>query len=301
MALTHQPLEVEHPGSLSRAAGQGESPNRRALRRLLRNQVAVSGMAIIVVLVVLALGADWLAPYRYDRMGFPTSQPPTPAHPFGTDDLGRDVLSRLIFGSRISLLAGIVSQTVAVLIGLTLGLVAGYYGGWVDTLVMRLTDIMFAFPAVLFALVLMAILGRTPVNLFLAIGVASWPVMARLVRSETLSTKERQFVQASKALGTGTPSILLMHILPNILSPVIVQVSFGIPQAIVAEAFLSFIGVGVPPPFPSWGLMLKDGFRWIRLLPHLTLFPGLAISITLLAFNFLGDGLRDALDPRVQS
>jgi ABC-type dipeptide/oligopeptide/nickel transport system permease subunit len=197
-------------------------------------------------------------------------------------------------------MAGLISQAIALLIGLALGLAAGYYGGWVDALVMRLTDIMFAFPTVLFALVLMSIVGRTPVNLFIAIGISSWPVMARLVRSETLSVKQRQYVLASRALGTHHPSIILTHILPNILSSIIVAVSFAIPQAIVAEAFLSFIGVGVPVPYPSWGLMLKDGFRWIRLAPHLTVFPALAISLTLLAFNFVGDGLRDALDPRTR-
>jgi ABC-type dipeptide/oligopeptide/nickel transport system permease subunit len=289
------PLQEEGP-----AQRTGATPMQRGLRRLFRNRAAMVGLTLIVILVVMAVFAPWIAPYGYDQYGFAITEGPTAAHLFGTDDLGRDVLSRIVYGSRISLMAGLVSQTIALLIGVGLGLTAGYYGGWVDSLVMRLTDVMFAFPAVLFALVLMSVMGRTPVNLFIAIGVASWPVMARLVRSETLSVKERQFVLASRALGTNHLAIILTHILPNILSPIIVQVSFGIPQAIVAEAFLSFIGVGIPAPFPSWGLMLKDGFRWIRIHPHLTVVPGLTISLTLLAFNFLGDGLRDAFDPRTR-
>jgi ABC-type dipeptide/oligopeptide/nickel transport system permease subunit len=293
-------VEVLLPGQAAASRGRGESPTWRALRRLRRNHAAVAGLVLIVLLIGVALLAPWIAPYGYEQLGFAVNEPPTRAHPLGTDDLGRDILSRIAYGTRISLMAGLVSQVIALVIGLGLGLAAGYYGGWIDTLVMRLTDIMFAFPAVLFALVLMSILGRTPVNLFIAIGVASWPVLARLVRSETLSVKQRQYVMASRALGTQHLAIILAHILPNILSPVIVNVSSGIPQAIVAEAFLSFIGVGIPPPYPSWGLMLKDGFRWIRLAPYMTLFPGLAISLTLLAFNFLGDGLRDALDPRTK-
>jgi ABC-type dipeptide/oligopeptide/nickel transport system permease subunit len=290
-------LPVQEVASRAR---RGENPTWRALRRLRRNRAAVAGLVFVVLLILVALLAPWIAPYGYAEMGFAVTEPPTWAHPMGTDDLGRDVLSRILYGTRISLMAGLVSQLIALAIGLALGLAAGYYGGWIDTLVMRLTDIMFAFPAVLFAIVLMSIQGRTPVNLFIAIGVASWPVLARVVRSETLSVRERPYVLASRALGTHHPAIILTHILPNILSPLIVQVSFGIPQAIVAEAFLSFIGVGIPAPYPSWGLMLKDGFRWIRLAPHLVLFPGLAISATLLAFNFLGDGLRDALDPRTK-
>lgn len=285
---------------MTQATRAPESPGKRAWRRLQRNRVAMLGLFTIAFLVVVAASADFIAPFGYDQYGFETSQPPSSEHLLGTDDLGRDVLSRLIYGSRISLMAGIVSQALALVIGLTLGLIAGYFSRGVDTLVMRVTDIMFAFPAVLFALVLMSILGRSAFNLFIAIGFASWPVMARLVRSETLSVKERQYVKAARALGASDVSIIMVHIVPNILGPVIVQLSFGIPQAIIAEAFLSFIGVGIPPPFPSWGLMLEDGFRWIRLLPHLTLVPALAISITLLAFNFLGDGLRDALDPRTK-
>jgi ABC-type dipeptide/oligopeptide/nickel transport system permease subunit len=254
--------------------------------------------SFIVLIGVCAAAAPLLAPHHYAKIGFEPVLPPHSAHPMGTDGLGRDVGSRIIYGSRVSLGAGVISQGIALAIGLAAGVVAGFAGGRTDGVLMRVTDVMLALPPLLLALLLMAAVGRHPLVLFLAIGLAYWPAMARLVRGQVLQVRETEYVEAARAIGARPARLVARHIVPNIISPVIVQVTFGIPQAIMAEAFLSFIGVGSRPPTPSWGLMLADGFRWVRTSPHVALFPGLAISLTVLAFNFLGDGLRDAVDPK---
>ena len=266
--------------------------------RLAHNPAAVVGAVILLVLVVTAVFASFLAPWPYDQGTFAITEPPGPEHLFGTDDLGRDELSRLIYGAQISMSVGLISQSIVLVIGFSVGALAGYFAGKTDFAIMRLTDVVFAIPSVLFALLLMSLLGRTTSNLFIAIGLVSWPTLARLVRAEFLRLRSLEFVQAARLVGASDTRIILAHLLPNVLAPVLVAITFGIPQAIIAEAFLSFIGIGAPPPVPSWGLMLNDGFRWLRVSPHLVLFPGVAIALTLLSFNFLGDALRDALDPR---
>ncbi len=271
---------------------------RDAWRRMFANRLAVIACGFIVLVMVLAVAAPLIAPYHFAKTGFDIVAPPSPSHPMGTDDLGRDVWSRLLYGARISISAGLISQAITLVIGLIVGTSAGLLGKTVDAVLMRFTDVMLALPPLLVALLLMAVFGRSEAVIIVAIGLAYWPSMARLVRGQVLQVREQDFVEAARAVGTTYFRLVTVYVIPNILSPIIVQVTFGIPQAILAEAFLSFIGLGAPPPTPSWGLMLADGFRWVRVSPHLVLFPGLAVSLTLIAFNFLGDGLRDALDPR---
>lgn len=272
-----------------------------AIRRFRRHRVAIIGVCVIAVFVLLAITAPVVAPYTYQQGRFErVAGIGTPGHLLGTDDLGRDVLSRMIYGARISLTIGLVSQLMVLVISLVLGCTAGYFGGRVDNVIMRFTDVMFAVPPLLLALMLMAVFGRGISTLFIVIGLVSWPGTTRLVRGQVLTVKEEEFVEAARALGAPAPRIIIRHVIPSILSPLIVQVTFGIPAAIMSEAFLSFIGIGAPPPLPSWGLMMADGFRWIRVSPHLALIPAASLSLLLIAFNFVGDGLRDALDPKMK-
>jgi oligopeptide transport system permease protein len=221
-------------------------------------------------------------------------------HILGTDDLGRDVLSKVIFGSQVSLSIGILVQAIVLVIGGSIGLAAGYFGGWVDNLLMRFTDIMYAFPDLLFVLIIVAALGPTLLNIFVAIGLVSWVGLARLVRGQVLSIKEKEFVEAARAAGSSPIKIILKHLLPNSLGPVIVSLTFGIPAAIFTEAILDFLGVGLRPPQPTWGVMVFEGYAAVDAYPYLVIIPCVALSMTMLAFNFIGDGLRDALDPRMR-
>jgi len=225
---------------------------------------------------------------------------PSAAHLLGTDELGRDTLSRLMFGARISLTIGILVQGIYVLIGGTIGLIAGYAGGRVDNLLMRFTDIWFAFPDLLFVLVLVSVFSPSLLSIFVAIGIVNWVGLARLVRAQVLSIKEKEFVESARAVGSSHFKIVLRHLVPNALGPIIVTLTFGIPAAIFLEAALSYIGVGIQPPTPSWGVMIQDGYQAIYAAPSQVLFPGIAIAITMLSFSFIGDGLRDALDPRMR-
>jgi peptide/nickel transport system permease protein len=295
--------EPETTGAITapRRKVRRQSNAARTRRAFTANRAALIGLVLVVFWLLVALFAPLIAPYGYDQIGFPVAQAPTPAHVMGTDDLGRDVFSRLVYGSRISMGVGLVSQVLVVMIGVLLGITAGFFGGWIDNVIMRFTDMIFAFPALLFALMLMVVLGRGLISLFFAIGLVSWPFMARLVRGQVLTVRGLDYVEAARSQGASNWRMLLSHITPAILPVVLVQVSFGIPQAILAEAFLSFIGIGAKPPQPSWGLMIADGFRWIRIKPWMALYPGLALSLTLLAFMFVGDGLRDALDPHMRS
>ncbi len=256
-------------------------------------------MAIIALLLVGALLAPVLAPYSPNRQDLSQGlTPPSSRHFLGQDKLGRDIFSRIIFGARISLLVGVVTVGVSSLIGILVGAIAGFWGGLVDEIIMRLIDILLAFPGILLAIALMAILGPSLGNVILALCLIGWVGYARLVRGEILSLKEREFIVAARAVGSSNRRIILRHILPNILSPVIVQVTFGLAGAIVAEAGLSFLGLGVQPPTPSWGAMLNEGRQFLLLAPHLSIFPGLAIMLVVLSFNFVGDALRDILDPK---
>jgi len=277
-----------------------------AWSRFRRNRLAVGSLAFVVLLITLAIIAPLLQ--RVGLLQDPTAQdvvnnylgPGAPHHILGTDDLGRDVLSKVIFGSQVSLSIGILVQAIVLLIGGTIGLVAGYFGGWLDNLLMRFTDIMYAFPDLLFVLIIVAALGPTLLNIFVAIGLVSWVGLARLVRGQVLSIKEKEYVEAANAAGTSPMKIILKHLLPNSLGPVIVTLTFGIPAAIFTEAVLDFLGVGLRPPQPTWGVMVFEGYAAVDAYPYLVIIPCVALSLTMLAFNFIGDGLRDALDPRMR-
>jgi peptide/nickel transport system permease protein len=267
--------------------------------RVRLSPLAWLGLLILAVLVVVALLAPYLAPYDPTAVRLAEGlSGPSIAHPLGQDKLGRDILSRIIYGARISLYVGLVTVLLSALVGTVVGAVAGYLGGLVDELVMRLIDILLAFPGILLAIALMAVLGPSLNNVVLALTLVGWVTYARLVRGQVLSLREHEFVLAARALGAGGRRIVLRHLVPNVLGPVVVQATFGIAGAIVAEASLSFLGLGAQPPTPSWGAMLNDGRAFLLIAPHLTTFPGLAIMVVVLGLNFLGDGLRDMLDPR---
>jgi oligopeptide transport system permease protein len=274
---------------------------RDALRRLGRNRLALAGAAIVALLGLLALFADLLAPYPYTKTDFGRiAEGPSTDHPLGTDQVGRDLLSRLIYGARISMLVGLGAQVIIVLIGVPIGAVSGYLGGRVDTLMTRFIDVMYAFPRLLFVILVMSMLGAGLANIFIAIGFTGWVGIARQTRAQVLVLKQQDFVEAARALGVGGGRGLLRHVLPNALTPIVVVVTLGIPEAIFTEAALSFIGVGINPPTPSWGQMVGEGQQYLRSAWHLCVFPSIAIALTMLAFTFLGDGVRDALDPRLQ-
>ena len=276
-----------------------------AWRRLRRNKVAVISAFVLLALAIIALlypifwPDDYLKTMRdpITHRAIP-NQWPSAAHWFGTDYMSRDVFARVMYGARISLSVGLISELLILFIGVPLGLIAGYFGGSNDQILMRFTDVMYAFPTILFAIVIVVTLGPNLTNIYFAIGFTFWPPMARLVRSQVLSLREKEFVESARAIGVSSWRIMFSHILPNTLGPVIVAATFGIPFAILTEAFLSFIGIGVPIPLPSWGAMIAEGKGQIRSEPYLVLFPSIALALTLFAFNFFGDGLRDALDPR---
>ncbi len=272
---------------------------RDAWRRLLRNKLAVAGMALILFMIFVAIFADVLAPYDPNRL-FPGQSyvRPDAEHFLGTDDVGRDVLSRLIHGARVSLSVAIFVQLLILCIGLSVGGIAGFFGGRVDNWLMRFTDVFYAFPDLLFVIIITAAIGSSVFNIFLAIGLVNWTDLARLVRGQLLTLRERDFVSAARSLGAPAPRIILQHLLPNAAGPIIVRLTYGVPQAIFTEAVLSFIGLGVRPPTASWGSMIERGNQAIFSAPHMVLFPAVTIALTMLAFNFLGDGLRDALDPQ---
>jgi peptide/nickel transport system permease protein len=278
-----------------------KSTRSKALERFRRNRLAVIGFALIAIFVLIAIFASLISPFdpiqqNYDQL----LKPPSLTHWFGTDNLGRDVLSRVIYGTRVSLTAGVVAVALAALIGVSLGLLAGFLGGVTDNIIMRLIDAMLAFPFLVLAISLAAILGPSLQNAMLAIAVVSIPVFARVTRGQVLSERERDYVQAAKALGANDLRIMLQHVLPNIAGPIIIQCTLSIAGAILAESSLSFLGLGVQPPTPSWGEMLNVARGYLRDAPWTAIAPGVLIFIAVLAFNLLGDGLRDALDPRQQ-
>jgi peptide/nickel transport system permease protein len=270
-------------------------------RRILGNQAAAIGLAIVALYVLLALGADWL-PLKnpVQIVGSNRLAGPSWALPLGADTFGRDLLSRIVFGARLSLQVSAVSVAVALVAGSALGLIAGYAGGWLDQIIMRVMDVLFAFPAILLALGVVAALGPSPTNVIIAIALVYTPIFARVVRGPVLALKEREFVEAARALGARASRILARHVLPNLGSVLIVQVSIALSWAVLAEASLSFLGLSAQPPAPSWGVMLNEGRQNLELAPHLAIFPGLAIMLVVLGFNLLGDGLRDVLDPRLR-
>ncbi len=271
-----------------------------ARRRLLRNRAAVVSAAFLVVITALAFGAPyapWLADPAAQDLRL-SATPPSLSHAFGTDELGRDVLSRVLNGGRISLLVGLVGTLVSLLIGITWGAVAGYRGGRTDEFMMRIVDVLYSLPYIFLVILLLVFFSRSLIMLFVALGLVQWLTMARIVRGQVLSLKAQTFVEAARALGASDWRIIFRHIVPNTLGPVIVYTTLTVPAVILQEAFLSFLGLGVQPPNASWGTLVSDGARVLVLFPWLVVFPGAALSLTLLAFNFLGDGLRDALDPQ---
>jgi peptide/nickel transport system permease protein len=280
---------------------RGRSPWGDALRRLARNRGATAGGLVFLLVVLLAFAAPVLAPHDPVRFNVAASlESPGARHWLGTDQFGRDVLSRIIYGSRVSVAMGIVAVTISVGGGSILGLLAGFYRGLVDLLVMRLVDVMLAFPGILLALVIVAVLGPDQGSAMIAVGISGMPLFIRVVRGSTLVVRELHYVEAAQATGCGDLRVLVRHVLPNVLTPVIVLVTLGIPSAIVAGAALSFLGLGIKPPTPDWGDMLSRGRAFMGTAWWLSTFPGLAIAILVLAINRFGDGLRDALDPRMK-
>jgi oligopeptide transport system permease protein len=272
----------------------------QGLRRLSRNRLAVLGAAVFALFLVIAVLAPLIAPYDQAAQDLSnTFAEPSSEHLMGTDNLGRDWFSRLVYGARVSLTVGLFAQAIILTIGLPLGLIAGYWGRGIDSLIMRVTDLIYAFPDLLLIILLRSVLGGSIFSLFLIIGLVTWVDVARLARGQALALRQSEFVTAARSLGAGDSRIILHHLLPNLMGPIIVVVVFGIPRAIFIEAALSFIGIGVEPGTPSWGSMVQEGYAAIFSFPHLVIFPSIAIALLMLALTFLGDGLRDALDPRL--
>jgi peptide/nickel transport system permease protein len=280
---------------------RGESPGQRALRRFLRHRLAMFGLVVVLAFVLVAILAPWIAPYDPIATSWARiRRPPSGLHWLGTDENGRDVLSRLIWGARASMLAGVVSVLGAMLIGVPLGLLAGLAGGWVDALLSRIADAMLSVPFLILAIALAAFLGPALENAMLAIAITASPVFLRLARGMALEAKSTDWVEAARALGNPPWRTAFVHVLPNIVPPLLVQATLAIAEAIIAEAALSFLGLGQQPPQPSWGSMLNSAQRFLETAPWLAIAPGAAIFLVVLAFNLVGDGLRDALDPRSQ-
>lgn len=272
-----------------------------SVRRFFGNKLAVGGGVIVLVVVLVAMFAHILAPYDpYEIHPSARNAPISDKYIMGTDPFGRDILSRVLYGARISISVALISTIIATLFGTLIGGVSGFYGGWVDNLLMRIMDAVLSFPAILLAIVLVAILGPSINNAMIAIGIIYIPMFARVVRSAVLSNKENEYIEAARVMGKSNWKILFTELLPNCLSPIIVQVTFTLADAIIIEAGLSFIGLGVPPPQASWGKMLREAMEYIRVAPWMAIFPGLAISLSVLGFNLLGDGVRDILDPRLR-
>ncbi len=269
------------------------------LRRLVADPRSAAGLALVGLVVFAALCAPFIVPFSPTEPDFANVlAPPTSTHPLGTDELGRDVLARVVYGARASLYVGVLSVALAAVVGTLIGLVAGFFGRWADALLMRVMDMIFAFPSILLALAITAVLGPSLTNAVLAISVVNLPVFARLARAQTLVVSQLEFVDAKRALGFGNTDILLRTVLPNILAPLIVQASLLFASAIITESYLSFLGLGVQPPTPTWGNMLRNAIGFLELAPWLAWFPGAAIFLTVLGCNLLGDGLRDLFDPR---
>jgi peptide/nickel transport system permease protein len=270
--------------------------------RAMRQPLAAAGILVLAVFILCALAAPWLAPRDPSQLDLAGRLlPPGPGHWFGTDELGRDILSRTLYGARISLSVAVSVVTLSLSIGLIAGLASGFYGGWTDTVLnIYVTNAFLALPGILLAIALVAFLGPGLFNLILALSISGWIGYARLVRAQVMAVKEREFVEAARALGASNLRIVFRHILPNIVQPLIVQAAIGMAGAVLAEATLSFLGLGIPPPAPSWGSMLNDGRAHLFDSPHLVLFPAAAVMLAVLCFNFIGDALRDLLDPRTR-
>lgn len=280
-------------------AEDGASLWHDAWLRLKKNRAAVTGGMVLAIMVVLAILTPWIAPYAYEAQNLDLgATPPSDAHWLGTDIFGRDLLTQILYGGRISLAVGFIATAVALVIGVTWGAVAGYVGGRIDSVMMRFVDILYALPFMIFIILLMVVFGRNILLLFLAIGAVEWLTMARIMRTQVQSLRQQEFVEAAVSLGLPPSAIIFKHIIPNALGPIIVYTTLTIPSVMLLEAFLSFLGLGIQPPQTSWGLLISYGAETMEEYPWLLIFPGLALTITLFSLNFLGDGLRDALDVR---
>lgn len=276
------------------------SSRPRFLERFIARRVALAGFVFLVVILLLTVLIGYIAPRDPADIDLDRAlKPPSLDHPFGTDPFGRDLFSRVFHGARVSLTVGFLARTISLVLGLLLGVIAGYFGGKLDSVIMRLADITFAFPTLLLLIAIMAVVSPGLTSLFVTLGVVGWAAMARLVRAQVLSVKEREYVQAARSSGATHPGIIVRHILPQCISPVLVVYTMGVGMTIMAEAALSFLGLGVQPPSPSWGRMISGGIAFMRTAPWLTIFPGLVLTVTVCAFNLIGDGMRDALDPHI--
>lgn len=291
-------MNTQPPRDIDRAAA-GASLWRDAWRRLRKNRLAVLGLGVLCGLIVSALLTPWIAPYAYDAQNLDLgATAPSAAHWLGTDIFGRDLLTQILYGARVSLAVGFIATSVALLIGVTWGAIAGYAGGRTDAVMMRVVDILYALPFMIFIVLLMVVFGRNLMLLFLAIGAVEWLTMARIMRAQVQSLRRQEFVEAAVSLGLPPGAIIRRHLLPNALGPIIVYTTLTIPSVMLLEAFLSFLGLGVQPPQTSWGLLIAYGAETMEEYPWLLIYPGLALALTLFSLNFLGDGLRDALDVR---
>lgn len=296
------PIEATVATTVNPAAQKKRSQWLEAWRRLKQNNAALVGMFIISVLILSAIFADVVAPYHYDDQDLMrTFLGPSSEHLLGTDNFGRDIFSRIIYGSRISLMVGFIAVSISLVVGGFLGAVAGYYGGHLDNFIMRIVDILLAIPSILLAISIVASLGPGLRNVMIAVGISFIPTYARIVRASVITLKDQEFIEAARAVGASDMRIIAKHIIPNSLAPIIVQGTLGVAYAILSAAGLSFIGLGFQPPTPEWGAMLSQGRQFIRDYWHMTTFPGLTIMITIFGLNLLGDGLRDALDPRLKN
>ena len=278
---------------------EGSSLGRDAFLRLRKNKAAMTGAVILILMITVALLTPWIAPYSYQEQNLLLgASPPSAAHWLGTDVLGRDQLTRVMYGSRVSLMVGFIATTVALLIGVLWGATAGFLGGRVDAVMMRIVDVMYALPFTIFIILLTVIFGSSMLLLFLAIGAVEWLTMARIVRGQVLTIKRQEFIEAAVSMGLSRWQIIRRHLIPNVLGPIIVYTTLTIPSVILLESFLSFLGLGIQPPQSSWGSLISAGVANMEEYPWLLIFPALTLSITLFSLNFLGDGLRDALDPR---
>ncbi len=278
---------------------KGTSLTQDAIARLKKNKMAMIGLYVLLFMVAIALLTPWLAPYSYEEQNLDLgASAPSADHWLGTDILGRDQLTRIMYGSRISLMVGFIATSVALLIGVLWGAVAGFMGGKVDAVMMRIVDALYALPFTIFIILLTVIFGSSMLLLFLAIGAVEWLTMARIIRGQVLAIKRQEFVEAAVSMGLSSWQIIVRHVIPNVLGPIIVYTTLTIPSVILLESFLSFLGLGIQPPASSWGSLISSGVETMEEYPWLLIFPGLVLSITLFSLNFLGDGLRDALDPR---
>jgi len=278
---------------------KGTSLTRDAIARLCKNKMAMAGLFVLLFMVAISLFTPWIAPYSYEEQNLDLgASAPSAAHWLGTDTLGRDQLTRIMYGSRISLMVGFIATAVALTIGVLWGAIAGYLGGRVDAVMMRIVDALYALPFTIFIILLTVIFGSSMLLLFLAIGAVEWLTMARIVRGQVISIKRQEFVEAAVSMGLSPWRIISRHLIPNVLGPVIVYTTLTIPSVILLESFLSFLGLGIQPPASSWGSLISGGVETMEEYPWLLIFPGLVLTVTLFSLNFLGDGLRDALDPR---